>query len=156
MGTSSGLGGLILDNADSASSAVLTVLRSGGMKLGDVPSSAYVKKVSADGDRWKRYNDAQPRLFADLTNGRFYVGPGSAGPTAYVGAFGTGSLTLVGTVCNIAGQLDHDGTHVGFYGATPVTQPAANPDTSGATLAALETEVNELKALLRSVGLMAP
>lgn len=32
------------------------------------------------------------------------------------------------------------------------TQQAANPDTSGATLAALETEVNELKALLRAYG----
>jgi len=32
---------------------------------------------------------------------------------------------------------------------------AANPNTSGATLAALETEVNELKAALRSLGLVA-
>jgi hypothetical protein len=56
----------------------------------------------------------------------------------------------------IAGAIDHNGTTVGFYGKTPVTQPAANADTSGATLAALETEVNEIKALLRSVGLMAP
>lgn len=35
------------------------------------------------------------------------------------------------------------------------TQQAANPDTSGATLAALETEVNELKAALRAHGLIA-
>ena len=35
-----------------------------------------------------------------------------------------------------------------------VVAPTTNADTSGATLAALETEVNELKALLRSVGLM--
>jgi hypothetical protein len=44
---------------------------------------------------------------------------------------------------------------IGFWGAAPVVRPAANPDTTGATLAALETEVNELKALLRTVGLMA-
>jgi hypothetical protein len=44
---------------------------------------------------------------------------------------------------------------LGFFNATPVVQAAANPDTSGATLAALETEVNELKALLRTYGLMA-
>lgn len=50
----------------------------------------------------------------------------------------------------------HTGTTLGFYGAAAVAQPAANPDTTGATLTALETEVNELKALLRSVGLMAP
>jgi hypothetical protein len=44
---------------------------------------------------------------------------------------------------------------LGFYNAAPVVQPAANADTSGATLADLETEVNQLKALLRSLGLMA-
>lgn len=37
-----------------------------------------------------------------------------------------------------------------------LTQQAANANTSGATLAALETEVNELKALFRTVGLLAP
>jgi hypothetical protein len=35
------------------------------------------------------------------------------------------------------------------------TQQAANPDTSGATLSELETEVNELKATLRTIGLIA-
>ena len=42
-----------------------------------------------------------------------------------------------------------------FWGATPVVQPSANADTSGATLGQLETEVNELKQLLRDIGLMA-
>jgi hypothetical protein len=45
---------------------------------------------------------------------------------------------------------------LGFFGASPVVQPAALADTSGATLAALETEVNSLKALLRSLGFLAP
>lgn len=45
---------------------------------------------------------------------------------------------------------------LGFYNATPIVQPSANADTSGATLGQLETEVNELKALLRSLGLLAP
>ena len=44
---------------------------------------------------------------------------------------------------------------VGFFGTTPAAQQAANADTSGATLAALETEVNELKATLRTFGLIA-
>jgi len=44
---------------------------------------------------------------------------------------------------------------LGFYNKAPVVQPAANPDTTGAALAALETEVNELKAALRSLGLIA-
>jgi hypothetical protein len=33
---------------------------------------------------------------------------------------------------------------------------AANANTSGATLAQLETEVNELKGTLRSLGVLAP
>ena len=45
---------------------------------------------------------------------------------------------------------------IAFWNATPVVQPAANADTSGATLGDLETEVNQLKQLLRDVGLMAP
>ena len=44
---------------------------------------------------------------------------------------------------------------LGFWGAIPVTQPVANADTSGASLGDLETEVNQLKALLRTIGLMA-
>lgn len=40
--------------------------------------------------------------------------------------------------------------------ATPAATQAANADTSGAALAALETEVNELKAVLRTFGLIAP
>jgi hypothetical protein len=44
---------------------------------------------------------------------------------------------------------------VGFWGATPVAQPAAIADTTGADVTALEAEVNKLKALLRQVGLMA-
>ena len=46
-------------------------------------------------------------------------------------------------------------TQLGFFGVTPVAQPAANPDTSGASLATLEAEVNQLKAALRSLGLIA-
>lgn len=44
---------------------------------------------------------------------------------------------------------------LGFFNTTPVAQQAANPDTSGAILADLETEVNQLKAALRSLGLIA-
>jgi len=44
---------------------------------------------------------------------------------------------------------------LGFFNATPIVQPAANADTSGATLAQLETEVNEVKQTLRDLGLMA-
>lgn len=39
--------------------------------------------------------------------------------------------------------------------ASPAGTQAANPDTSGATLATLEAEVNQLKAVLRTFGLIA-
>jgi hypothetical protein len=41
---------------------------------------------------------------------------------------------------------------VPFWGL--FTQPAANADTSGAVLADLETEVNQLKAALRTAGII--
>lgn len=56
---------------------------------------------------------------------------------------------------SVPGSIEATSTTLGFYGATPVTQPAANADTSGAALAALETEVNQLKATLRALGLLA-
>jgi hypothetical protein len=42
-----------------------------------------------------------------------------------------------------------------YMGLAKIVQQAAQADTSGATLAALETEVNGLKAKLRALGLMA-
>lgn len=63
-------------------------------------------------------------------------------------------LHIVGEA-EIDGALNHDGTTVGFFGTVPATQRPANADTSGATLAALETEVNELKQLLRDFGFLA-
>jgi hypothetical protein len=56
----------------------------------------------------------------------------------------------------IGGALSHDGKGIGFFGATPAPQRPANANTSGATLAAIEAEVNELKQLLRDYGLLAP
>lgn len=48
------------------------------------------------------------------------------------------------------------GQKVGFYGATAIVKPAAIPDTATGVVANVETEVNKLKALLRSVGLLTP
>lgn len=67
----------------------------------------------------------------------------------------TGEVKVFNFTFTLAGALNHDGGTVGFFGQTPASQPAANPDTSGASLAALETEVNQLKAALRSLGLIA-
>ena len=58
----------------------------------------------------------------------------------------TGTGTRIGTAT---------GQKLAFFNSTPVVQQAANADTSGATLAALETEVNQLKAVLRTFGFIA-
>lgn len=58
----------------------------------------------------------------------------------------TGTGTKIGTAT---------GQKLAFFNATPAVQQAANADTTGATLAALETEVNELKAVLRTFGFIA-
>lgn len=55
----------------------------------------------------------------------------------------------------ITTALAHTGTTAGFFGKTPVTQPSATADTTGATLAQLESVVNGLKQKLRDLGLMA-
>lgn len=51
-------------------------------------------------------------------------------------------------------DVDADGVWV-FIPEHPFTPRAANADTSGLAVAALETEVNELKAVLRDAGLIA-
>lgn len=86
---------------------------------------------------------------------------GAALITVFQIARSTGRITFTDGV-NI-GTGTGTGTKIGatnlqklaFWGKTPIAQPAAIPDTSGADLATLEAEVNQLKALLRSVGLMA-
>jgi hypothetical protein len=57
---------------------------------------------------------------------------------------------------SIAGtKIANDPTQkLGFWGVTPVVRPANIPNTSGATLGQLETEVNAIKQLLRNIGLM--
>jgi hypothetical protein len=68
---------------------------------------------------------------------------------------GTGNNIAIGTTGSGTMIGNTSTAKMGFWGKTPVTQPVANADTSGAALAALETEVNEIKALLRLIGLMA-
>lgn len=54
-------------------------------------------------------------------------------------------------------RVESDGTQamLSFFAGTAVAKQAAIPDTSGATLAALELEVNKLKQLLRNFNLMS-
>lgn len=87
--------------------------------------------------------------------------PNSSAPAEKFAFHGNGSLTIVDGGSIIAGSTSglKIGTattqKLGFFNKTPIVQPAANADTSGASLAALETEVNQVKQTLRDLGLMA-
>jgi hypothetical protein len=61
-----------------------------------------------------------------------------------------------GTDVVIFDDTDNEVLVIGSDGKLTVgdTPPAANPDTSGATLANLEIEVNQIKATLRAAGLI--
>jgi hypothetical protein len=73
---------------------------------------------------------------------------------------GTVATQNTGTTGAVVPLLDGANIHASgqftaFGVGTTATQQAANADTSGATLVQLETEVNELKAVLRAFGLIA-
>lgn len=73
---------------------------------------------------------------------------------------GTAATRNTGTTGTVVPLLDGVNVHASgqftaFGIGTTATQQAANPDTSGATLGDLETEVNQLKAVLRAFGLIA-
>lgn len=73
---------------------------------------------------------------------------------------GTASTRNTGTSGATVPLLDGINVHASgqftaFGIGTTATQQPANADTSGATLGQLETEVNELKAVMRAYGLIA-
>jgi len=79
---------------------------------------------------------------------RATLGLGTAA-TQNTGTSGANVPLLNGTNIHTSGQF------IAFGVGTTATQQAANADTSGATLVQLETEVNELKQILRTFGLIA-
>lgn len=79
---------------------------------------------------------------------RTTLGLGTAA-TQNTGTSGAAVPLLNGTNVHASGQF------TAFGVGTTATQQAANADTSGATLGQLETEVNELKAVLRAFGLIS-
>jgi hypothetical protein len=79
----------------------------------------------------------------------------SSNPVLMVGSQHATGKTVIGAGTNYVLTAEA-GSKLAFFDATPVVKPAANADTSGATLGQLETEVNELKATLRSLGLLTP
>lgn len=87
---------------------------------------------------------------AAASNQRTTLGLGTAA-TQNTGTSGANVPLLNGTNVHVSAQC----TAFAVGSATPASTQAANPDTSGAVLADLETEVNQLKAVLRTFGLIA-
>lgn len=88
---------------------------------------------------------------ADNTAQRTTLGLGTAA-TQNTGISGANVPLLNGANTHASAQC----TLFAVGSATPATTQAANADTSGASLAALEAEVNQLKSVLRTFGMIAP
>ena len=68
-----------------------------------------------------------------------------------------GDLIIVrdsGDLTSLIRVVSNDGTTVVVARDAAYEKQVANPDTSGLAVAALETEVNEVKAALRAVGII--
>jgi hypothetical protein len=88
---------------------------------------------------------------AAASNQRTTLGLGTAA-TQNTGTSGPSVPLLNGVNTHASAQC----TLFAVGSATPVGTQAANADTSGAALAALEVEVNQLKSVLRTFGMIAP
>ena len=123
-------------------------------------SSAATASLVGSGDAYAQNYASTLNGTADATLTATSTGSGAAtvkaSATATTGTATAGTIAIRGAArAGIEAVVDGTSARIGFFGATPVAKAAANADTSGATLAALETEVNELKALLRAYGLLA-
>lgn len=72
------------------------------------------------------------------------------------GIYQGGTVSLPAAKVRISPPIGATGAGIDYMGLIALTQQAAQADTTGATLTQLETEVNNLKAKLRTLGLMAP
>jgi hypothetical protein len=91
---------LSLENSASSAAAALRVMGAGAESSASEPGTDWAVEVSAQKLRGKRPTDRYERVGVDHVNGRVYVGPGSAAPTAYFGA--------------VAGSMGFDGGSVSF------------------------------------------
>lgn len=124
-------------------------------KLADVATDTLLGRATAgDGPVEAISCTAAGRALLDdaaASNQRTTLGLGTAA-TQNTGTSGATIPLLNGANTHASAQC----TLFAVGSATPVGTQAANADTSGAALAALETEVNELKAVLRTFGMIAP
>jgi hypothetical protein len=147
--------GVVLDTGDTMTGTLSIV----------ADANPALNVVQADGDNVFFVRTDVPLV--SLSNGTdltIFSDDAFAVPTFAVDG-SNGDTHLYGNL-EIDGALNHDGSTVGFYGATPVAKQGDPPDitsgtidaTYGATEAAvledLRTNVNELKTILRNLGLI--
>lgn len=150
-----GLNGLQLENAtdfEAGFNRVINPVQAGGTGLAGIR----VERVSSNGVlRGNRVSDSTGKMAygviataeVDLSTMEFYDNR-ATGATAQGFRASSGSVPVRGFRGN------HFEGAAGPYSGRPSNFPL-NEDTTGATLAALETEINELKATLRTHGLIA-
>lgn len=95
-------------------------------------------------------------LFIVTVGAALATSPGLHGKVGNIVTDGAKTTIKGFVVNNTAITIGASADTLTFYGGTPIVREPANADTTGATLANLEIEVNQLKQLLRNYNLMAP
>jgi uncharacterized protein DUF5907 len=121
-------------------------------KLQDISTNTLIGRQTA--------GSGDPEEISCTTAGRALLDDANAAAQRTTLGLGTAATQNTGTSGAVVPLLNGTNTHASgqftaFGVGTAATQQAANADTSGATLGQLETEVNELKAVLRTFGLIA-
>lgn len=159
---------VVLGITDLSATGLVTLTANAAILAGSATGSNVITMRASNGSVLSRYqqSDGTNRWGITLASGTdytifdlqnsvsaltFVAGAGTTGVATFIGK------VKVGTEIEIDGALNHDGTTVGFYGATPTTQGAAVADASGgATIdAEARTAINSLLARVRSTGLIA-
>jgi hypothetical protein len=130
----------------------------------DVDANPAFNVIQADNDNVFYIRTSTTPPLVSLSNGALFTIYSDNGfSVAQFAVDGTSGNTTINGALTTEGDVDLDnallingnGSQLAFFGVSPVTQRPANADTSGAALGTLETEVNQIKQLLRDYGLLA-
>lgn len=164
--SASASGVLQLENASSATNPAITVMTAGAGAAGTDPTTGYAGYWAPNLVAFKRSTESFDRIQIDPQNSRIYFGSGAATIVRYLANLGTTSISVnggnlvagtdnaldlgiasfrfrdlnLGRNAVVGGNLDHDGSNVGFYGTAPAAKPTVTGSRGGnAALASLLT-----------------